>query len=67
VSDTPIYYSQDEVCRIARNVSRQTIYNWEKKGLFPNRRQLGPNAIGWLKSEVDDWATNRPTPRTREV
>lgn len=27
----------------------------EKVGLFPKRYRLGPNRVGWLESEIDDW------------
>ncbi|EIZ1551206.1 AlpA family transcriptional regulator [Vibrio parahaemolyticus] len=35
--------------------SRQTIYNWIEKGAFPKPIKIGPNSIGWLKSECDTW------------
>lgn len=31
----------------------------EKKGQFPKRIRLGPNAVGWLESEVDAWLAER--------
>ena len=36
-------------------VSRQTIYNWEKTGMFPQRIILPQGIVCWLASEVDDW------------
>jgi prophage regulatory protein len=39
--------------------SRQTIYNWMEKGLFPSSIELGPNSIGWLKSECEAWKKQR--------
>jgi len=36
-------------------LSRSSIY---RHG--PTRRQVGPNAVGWLESEVLDWMQSRP-------
>ncbi|HBA89179.1 MAG TPA: AlpA family transcriptional regulator [Geobacter sp.] len=32
-----------------------SIYNKEKLGTFPARRKLGIRAVGWVRSEVEDW------------
>jgi prophage regulatory protein len=40
-------------------VSDVTLWRWQRKGLFPNRRRLGPNAVGWLEEEVDEWCNMR--------
>jgi prophage regulatory protein len=34
-------------------LSRATLWRWERVGKFPKRRRIGPNTVGWLKSEVD--------------
>lgn len=41
-------------------LSRVTIWRLERAGLFPQRRRIGRNAIGWLKSDIDAWLTTRP-------
>jgi prophage regulatory protein len=33
----------------------QHIARLEKEGKFPKRLQLGPNRVGWLESEVNEW------------
>lgn len=48
-----------EVLALAR-VSRATIDRWERDGLFPRRRQLGPRRVGWPADEVAAWAASRP-------
>ena len=40
-------------------VSRQTIYNWEKAGKFPQRVILPQGIVCWLESEVDEWIAAR--------
>ena len=35
--------------------SAMHIWRLERDGKFPRRIQLGPNAIGWIEDEVDDW------------
>lgn len=41
-------------------MSRASIYRWEAAKEFPQKRQLGRKAVGWLASEVDEWLVNRP-------
>jgi prophage regulatory protein len=39
--------------------SDSTSYRMEKKGTFPKRRQISPNRVAWLLSEVMDWVKSR--------
>ena len=52
---TDRYISLPEVRMVAGNKSRTTIWRWCRLGLFPKPRKIGPNTIGWLESEVDEW------------
>ena len=36
-----------------------TVYNLEKRGLFPPRRQLSPGRVAWVRAEVIAWLSNR--------
>ena len=31
----------------------------ESQGKFPNRIRLGPNRIGWLRAEIDQWLATK--------
>lgn len=53
------FLSIDEVLRITGK-SRTTIWRWTNAGLFPAKRKLGPNSVGWLDREVEEWVANRP-------
>jgi len=33
-----------------------TVYNLEKKGKFPRRRELSPGRVAWIREEVVAWA-----------
>lgn len=44
-----------EVLALTGARSRQTIYNWVENNTFPKPVKIGPNAIGWLKSECEEW------------
>lgn len=35
-----------------------TIYNLERAGKFPPRKQLSPGRVAWVVSEVHDWIGN---------
>ena len=51
--------SAREVVKIT-NLSRVSLWRYERHGLFPSRLRLGPNRVGWLQSEVEDWLRARP-------
>lgn len=40
-------------------LSRSTIYQYIKDGIFPKPIPLGPRAVGWLESEVSAWIAGR--------
>jgi predicted DNA-binding transcriptional regulator AlpA len=37
------------------NVSRETLYRWERDGRIMRRRNFGPRTRGWLRGELDRW------------
>lgn len=39
--------------------SPQHIARLEKAGAFPKRVNLGPNRVGWVEAEVQDWLNER--------
>ena len=41
-------------------LSRTTIWRLERAGLFPLRRRIGRQAVGWLASDIDEWLATRP-------
>ncbi len=47
--------------------SAMRIGRLEKAGAFPKRIQLGPNAVGWLEEEVDDWIAARVAERDQSM
>ncbi len=47
--------------------SRQTIWRWERAGMFPKRVKLGPNSVGWRKSEVSAWLDARERHESTEA
>lgn len=45
----------------AVGVHRSTIRRWEREGIFPARRQIGPRRVGWLRSEVERFMASLPS------
>jgi prophage regulatory protein len=41
-------------------ISSVTLWRWVRAGHFPKPLKLGPNTVGWLKSEVTAWIEARP-------
>lgn len=42
-------------------LSNVTRWRMEKRGDFPKRRQISPNRVAYLESEVIAWMDSRPT------
>ncbi|HCP98046.1 helix-turn-helix transcriptional regulator [Pseudoalteromonas sp. TB51] len=47
-------------------LSRSTIWRKERLGLFPKRKQLGLNSVGWLASDIQQWLENLPSSNTHK-
>ena len=43
------------------DLSNVTRWRMEKRGDFPKRRQISPNRVAYLESEVTAWMKSRPT------
>ena len=52
---------------LATGLSRSRIYDLEKTGDFPPRRQLFERAVAWSETEVADWINSRPLARSAEI
>ena len=40
-------------------MSRSSIYSGIKEGTFPRQINLGPRAVGWVESSIDQWIQGR--------
>lgn len=54
-----IFYSTAELLQVVP-LSRTSVWRLESQGLFPKRRQITPQRVGWLVNEVEAWAESRP-------
>ena len=41
-------------------LSRVTVWRLERDNLFPRRRRIGRQAVGWVESEIKTWLATRP-------
>ena len=60
-----IAMSRERMLRLPKVVERTglsttTLWRRERAGLFPKRRRLGPNSVGWMESEVNEWLRSLP-------
>ena len=44
----------------ATGLSRTTIWRMKKRDEFPKSVQLGPRAVGWRSSDIEEWLNSRP-------
>ncbi|HEU5296707.1 MAG TPA: AlpA family transcriptional regulator [Burkholderiaceae bacterium] len=44
-------------------LGRSTIYRWIADGSFPPPVRLGPRAVAWQWSDLDEWTRSRSTAR----
>jgi len=58
----PTILRMPEVMRIV-GMSRPSLYRMMKAGTFPQQVRLSPGAVGWLRSEVEGWLTERVAAR----
>jgi prophage regulatory protein len=40
-------------------VTTRTLERWERAGRFPARRRVGPNVVGWVEADVEEWIKSR--------
>lgn len=45
--------------KVRTGKSRSSIYDGIKAGTFPRQITLGPRAVGWLESSIDQWIQSR--------
>ena len=44
-----------EAVKVRTGLSRSTLYLHMSNRMFPKQVPLGPRAVGWLESEVEEW------------
>jgi prophage regulatory protein len=54
-----LFYSRDELPEVT-TLSVRTIEDEIRQGRFPKPRQLAGRRVGWLQSDLEEWATSRP-------
>ena len=54
------YCRTREVVERLLGVSRVTLWQWRRHGLFPPAQRLGPNTIAWPEEVIDQWIASRP-------
>jgi prophage regulatory protein len=42
-------------------LSRTTLYEWMKRGVFPRPVALGARLVGWRASDIAEWLAERQT------
>lgn len=48
-------------------LSRSMIYIRISQGTFPRSISLGPNSVGWLEKEIDEWINSKISDRDERV
>lgn len=61
MNDERILRKPEVLAKVA--LSDASIWRREKRGDFPQRINLGGQAVGWLSSEVDQWLEQRKAAR----
>lgn len=45
--------------KVAADASIRSLYRWAAAGLFPKPHPIGPNRVGWLNSELQQWVQKK--------
>jgi prophage regulatory protein len=59
VTENPISIIRLPQVKARTGLSRSTIYAKTAAGEFPSAIDLGPRAVGWIESEVEQWLNDR--------
>lgn len=41
-------------------LSRSSVYDLKKRGLFPQALKLSARSIGWKEADIENWLNDRP-------
>ncbi len=52
------FIKRKDVCTMT-GLSYSTIQRYEKRGLFPARRQISIHRVAWIEREVHEWIMSR--------
>lgn len=55
---------REDLQSIGIKVSNSSLLRWEHAGRFPRRIRMAGTSVAWLKSEVDEWLSERASERT---
>lgn len=55
-----------DVCAMT-GLCRSSVYEMEADGRFPARINIGPRAVGWVKSDVQGWLRARIAARSKRA
>ena len=64
-SDKPLRIIRPRDLKQKLGVSHATLWRWGRTEGFPAKVQLGPNAVGWIEEEIDDWILSQKVSRPR--
>lgn len=56
---TPLLVRMPTVMRLT-GLGRSTIYRMVAARTFPSPVRLGPRAVAWRQSDLDEWSESRP-------
>ncbi len=62
-TDTPLVILRRPEVEARTGLGCSTIYDGIKAGTFPAPIQLGPQAVGWIESEINEWLATRVAAR----
>ena len=60
-------FIREHECRQITGLSRSTRWRQERQGVFPERRRISTNAVGWLLSEIEAWLASRASGEGQEA
>ncbi|MEJ3960633.1 AlpA family phage regulatory protein [Brachymonas sp. G13] len=41
------------------NISQESLYRWQRVGLFPKPVKYGPRCVGWPREVVEQWLADK--------
>ena len=60
--EKPLRIIRPKELKLKLGISHATLWRWSRTEDFPAKVQLGPNAIGRIEQEIDEWIERQKVP-----
>lgn len=56
--DQSVFLRYPEVA-VLLNISKESLYRWQRVGVFPKPTKYGPRCVGWPRHVIEQWVADK--------